>query len=70
MTKAALTLSLHLGSSPKNDTLTDKLNRRVLQTIHELAAQVVEDPSSEDECQYALFGRAGSIVTPAKAKKK
>jgi len=48
--------------------MTDRLNRKVLDTIRELAEDVEKDPGVEDEYEFEIFGNIGPIAQKKKKK--
>jgi len=63
---AAVSTKLMTASEHRGSPLADRLNRRVLQTLRELATEIETDPGIEDEYEFEIFGNTG----PAEPKKK
>lgn len=58
-------------ASQRHETLSDRLQRNILQTLAELRDQddVATDPGIEDEYEFEMFGNAGPRP-PVRKKKK
>jgi len=66
-TNHAISTRLMRASDRRGSPLGDRLNRQVLQTLRDLATDIVEtDPGIEDEYEFEIFGNTG----PAEPKKK
>lgn len=55
----------------RNETLADRLNRHILQTLQELrtTTEAAEDPGIEDEFEFEIFGNTGPRPPSVKKKK-
>jgi hypothetical protein len=72
MGKHAVATKLLTFEAPirRDETLSDRLNRHILQTLSELRqdTESAKDPGIEDEYEFEIFGNAGPRPPPKKKK--